>query len=60
MNKFKKDFESRMKAEMNAEIVRIREFEISNVRLEEAEKCRNEMQEYILYILYNFLYSKIK
>lgn len=29
-----------MKAELSAEITRIREFEIHNVRLEEAEKTR--------------------
>ena len=29
-----------MKAEMNAEITRIREFEISNIRIEESEKYR--------------------
>lgn len=30
----------RMKAEMAAEITRVREFEIANVRMEEAEKFR--------------------
>lgn len=30
----------RMKAEMNAEVVRIREFEMSTVRMEEQEKYR--------------------
>lgn len=33
--RFKKDYEARVKAETNAEIVRIREFEISTVRMEE-------------------------
>lgn len=35
-----------MKAEMNAEIVRIREFEISTVRMEEQEKHRRSMSDY--------------
>ena len=33
MNKWKKEYESRMKLDMQAELVRIRQFEISNIRL---------------------------
>lgn len=44
--KFKREYEMRMKAEMAAEITRVREFEIANVRMEEAEKFRLQMQEY--------------
>jgi len=33
-----------MKAELNAEVVRIREFEISNIKIEEAEKYRAQME----------------
>jgi len=40
MAKFKKDYERRMQAELNAEITKVREFEIASVRLEEAEKYR--------------------
>ncbi|KRX11042.1 hypothetical protein PPERSA_05151 [Pseudocohnilembus persalinus] len=46
MERFKKEYETRMKADMQAEITRIRNFEISNIRLEENEKAANEMQEY--------------
>lgn len=40
MLKFKKEYEKRMQAELNAEITKVREFEMANVRLEEAEKYR--------------------
>ncbi|EGR28012.1 hypothetical protein IMG5_184820 [Ichthyophthirius multifiliis] len=46
LQKYKRDFEIRMKAEMNTEIVRIREFEISQIRMEEQEKNRKVMQDY--------------
>lgn len=38
--KFKKEYDQRMKAEMQCEITRIREFEISNIKIEESEKFR--------------------
>ena len=44
--KFKKEYDLRMKAEMNAEITRIREFEISNIKIEEQEKNRLNMEAY--------------
>ncbi len=43
MIKFKREYENRMKAEMQAEVIRIREFELSNIRLEEGEKYRLKM-----------------
>lgn len=46
MNQFKKDYETRMKAEMQAELTRIREFEISAIRMQEADTYREKMQEY--------------
>lgn len=40
MIKWKKEYEQRMKADMAAELTRIRQFELSNIRLEEQEKCQ--------------------
>lgn len=36
MEKFKRDYEVRMKADAEAELTRIRNFELANIRLEEA------------------------
>lgn len=44
--KLKKDYDMRLKAELNAEITRVKEFEVSNMRLEEADKYRSKMQNY--------------
>jgi len=44
--KFKKEYDQRMKAELNSEITRIREFELANIRLDEAEKYRLKMEQY--------------
>ncbi len=38
--RFKKDFERRMQDEKGAEMRRFKEFELSNMRLEEAERYR--------------------
>ncbi|KAL4502122.1 hypothetical protein ABPG72_000357 [Tetrahymena utriculariae] len=46
LQRFKREFENRLKAEMNAEVVRIREFEMAAVRMEEQEKYRKLMSEY--------------
>ena len=42
--KYKKAFERRAKDEMDAEMRRFKEFEISNMRLEESEKYRLKME----------------
>lgn len=42
----KKDYDQRFKAELSAEVARIKEFEAQNIRLEEADKYRSKMQEY--------------
>jgi len=44
--KFKKEYDQRMKAELASEITRIREFELANIRLDEAEKYRLKMEQY--------------
>lgn len=46
LGRSKRDFEARLKGEMNAEIVRIREFELSTIKMEEQEKHRKSMEEY--------------
>lgn len=42
----KRDYEQRMKAELQAEVTRIREFECQSIRMEEVEKQRHRMAEY--------------
>lgn len=44
--KFKKEYDQRMKAELSSEVTRIREFELANIRLDEAEKYRLKMEQY--------------
>jgi oral-facial-digital syndrome 1 protein len=46
MLKMKRDLEQRMKAELQAEIAKIREFETQEIRLQEADKHRTKQQEY--------------
>jgi len=46
ITKFKREYDQRMKAELNAEIARIREFELANIRLDEAEKYRIKSEQY--------------
>ena len=46
MVKYKREVDARMRADLAAEIARIREIEMSSVRLEEASKYRVKMQEY--------------
>jgi len=38
MQRFKKEFMTRMEAEKQAELVRIREFELASIRIDEANK----------------------
>jgi DNA repair exonuclease SbcCD ATPase subunit len=46
LTKMKREFEARLKAEVNAEVTRVREFEVSALRLEEAERYRMKMENY--------------
>lgn len=46
MLKWKKEYDLRWKAEMSAEISRVKEFECAQIRIDEAEKQRRKMEEY--------------
>jgi len=62
MVKYKKEMDVKMKAEIAAEISRIRNTELSSIKLEEAAKCRIKMQECRneLEQLYNDKLQKLK
>lgn len=44
--KYKNDLNKRYKDDLDAELVRIRNFEIANIRMEEQEKSKIKMREY--------------
>lgn len=46
INLFKKELEKRLKLEMNSELIRFREFEASAIRIEEANRYSQQMENY--------------